>query len=157
MNTSTAAMKSDTNFASLAMAALSGLVFSIGLSVAEMTNPAKVQNFLDLAGQWDPSLIFVMIGGICVTLPGYKLLRPRSPWFAESFQWPTRRDIDTPLIVGAVFFGVGWALSGLCPGPAIAGLATLTPGVIGFVFMMLLGATIAHHQKRLNNLANQQN
>ncbi len=137
----------------LISAGASGLIFGIGLTVSGMVNPAKVKNFLDLAGDWDPSLAFVMLGAISVTLPGYRLLRKsQSPWFTSKFQWPTRQDIDSPLIVGAVFFGVGWALSGLCPGPAMAALPSAIPGVLGFVLTLGVGATIAHHQKRLKDL-----
>ncbi len=139
----------------LLIASLAGLLFGLGLTVSGMVIPAKVQNFLDIAGTWDPSLLWVMGGAIAVVLPGYRWLRANSsPWFVEEFQWPTRQDIDSPLIMGAVFFGLGWALSGLCPGPALTVLPTLSPGVIGFVLMMLVGAAIAHHQQRLTDLAN---
>ena len=139
---------------SILSAAIAGLVFGIGLSVSGMINPAKVKNFLDLAGTWDPSLVFVMLGAIAVTLPGYRLLRNQSsPWFSERFQWPTVKDIDSQLIKGAVLFGIGWALSGLCPGPALAALPTALPAVLGFVLMMAIGALIAHHQKRLTDIA----
>jgi len=145
---------SSSSASSLLAAGASGLLFGIGLTISGMINPAKVKNFLDLFGTWDPSLIFVMGGAIAVTLPGYRWLRGQSgPWFAGSFQWPTRQDIDSPLLMGAVFFGVGWALSGLCPGPALAVLPTAIPSLLGFVIMMLLGATIARHQKRLTDLA----
>ncbi len=138
------------------MAGLAGLLFGLGLTVSGMVIPAKVQNFLDITGTWDPSLLWVMGGAIAVVLPGYRWLRQNSsPWFVEEFQWPTRQDIDIPLVQGAVFFGLGWALSGLCPGPALTVLPTMKPGVIGFVLMMLVGAAIAHHQQRLTDLANQ--
>ena len=134
-------------------AALEGLIFGMGLSVSQMTNPAKVKNFLDLAGNWDPSLLFVIAGAIAVTLPGYRLLQRQSaPWFADRHQWPTAQDIDAPLIKGAVFFGIGWALSGLCPGPSIAALPIASPGMAGFTIMMIVGSLIAHHQKRLSDL-----
>ncbi len=129
----------------------SGLIFSIGLVISGMVNPAKVKNFLDLAGSWDPSLLFVMGGAIFITLPGYRLLsKSKAPWFANTFHWPTRQDIDAPLIKGAVFFGMGWALSGLCPGPALTVLPSAIPGVIGFVVMLIVGMIVAHHQQRLS-------
>jgi len=150
MNTQT--KTTDNELRTVLTAAASGLLFGIGLAVSGMVNPAKVKNFLDLAGTWDPSLAFVMAGAIAVTLPGYRWLRGQSgPWFAHSFQWPTKSDIDSNLIVGAVCFGVGWALSGLCPGPALAVLPTALPGAIGFVLMLIVGATVARHQQRLNN------
>ena len=131
----------------LLTAAGSGLLFGIGLTVSGMVNPAKVKNFLDIAGSWDPSLAFVMAGAIFVTLPGYAILRKGSkPWFAPTFQWPTRQDIDAPLLTGAVMFGIGWALSGLCPGPAMAVLPTAIPGVIGFGVTMVLGMLIARQR-----------
>lgn len=134
------------------LAAASGLLFGIGLTVSGMVNPAKVKNFLDVAGTWDPSLALVMAGAIFVTLPGYAILKKTpKPWFAPAFQWPTRQDIDGPLLSGAVMFGVGWALSGLCPGPALAALPTAIPGVIGFGATMVLGMLIANHQKRVRD------
>lgn len=128
-----------------------GLLFSIGLVISGMVNPAKVKNFLDLAGSWDPSLLFVMGGAIVVTLPGYRWLsKSKGPWFANTFHWPTKQDVDAPLIKGAIFFGIGWALSGLCPGPAFTALPNAIPGVLGFVLMLVVGTLVAHHQKRLS-------
>jgi len=132
-------------------ALLSGLLFGLGLVISGMVNPAKVKNFLDLAGHWDPSLLFVMGGAIVVTLPGYRLLsKSKEPWFSNTFQWPTKQDIDMPLIRGAVMFGVGWALSGLCPGPAFVSLLTLNFGVLMFFVMLVVGTLVAYHQKRLS-------
>lgn len=129
----------------------SGLLFGLGLVISGMVNPAKVKNFLDLAGTWDPSLLFVMAGAIAVTLPGYRLLsQSKQPLFSSAFQWPTTKDIDAPLIKGAILFGVGWALSGLCPGPALTALPTASPGVLGFVVMLVVGTLVAYHQKRLS-------
>ena len=98
--------------------ALAGLIFGLGLLSSGMANPAKVQNFLDLAGTFDPSLIFVMIGAIVVTFLGYRFAfqRPR-PILAERFSLPTAKDIDARVIIGAGLFGIGWGLSGFCPGP----------------------------------------
>lgn len=103
--------------------AIAGLLFGLGLLISGMANPAKVQNFLDLAGTFDPSLIFVMLGAVVVTFVGYRLVfrRPR-PLLAERFFVPTVKDIDGRLTIGAALFGIGWGLSGFCPGPAITSL-----------------------------------
>jgi uncharacterized membrane protein YedE/YeeE len=121
-----------------------GLVFGLGLVIAGMANPAKVLNFLDLgaiaSGGWDPSLAFVMLGGIAVTLPGYRLvLRRKEPLFAERFHLPTAKDVDARIIAGPAIFGVGWGLAGFCPGPALTSLGTGTPAVLIFVAAMLAG------------------
>jgi uncharacterized protein len=120
-------------------ALLSGLVFGFGLVISGMTQPAKVLGFLDVFGAWDPTLAFVMGGALAVSLPGYYFARGRGrPLFTAHFRWPTRNDIDAPLVGGAVLFGVGWGLVGLCPGPAIVNLATLLPQV--FLFVVAMGA-----------------
>jgi uncharacterized membrane protein YedE/YeeE len=118
----------------------SGIVFGMGLAIAEMTNPAKVQNFLDFLGTWDPSLALVM-GAALVTagLAFPAILRRRAPLFARDFSLPTRADIDLPLVAGAAIFGAGWGLAGFCPGPALAGLLQGVAGVYVFVAAMLLG------------------
>jgi uncharacterized membrane protein YedE/YeeE len=117
-----------------------GSVFGAGLAVADMTNPAKVQNFLDLFGSWDPSLALVMGGALATTAVGYPLVRRRgAPWLAAGFALPTRRDVDAPLLVGATLFGVGWGLGGLCPGPALAGLLQGVAEIQLFVISMLAG------------------
>ena len=121
-------------------ALIAGLVFGLCLAVSGMANPAKVQNFLDLFGTWDPSLAFVMGGAILVTAPGYWLLRKRTqPLFAETFRWPTKTDIDGPLLGGAATFGIGWGLGGFCPGPAITALALGAPGTLVFIAAMIAG------------------
>jgi len=100
-----------------------GSLFGVGLLVSQMTNPAKVLAFLDVTGDWDPSLAFVMGGALVVTLLGYKLVLGRSkPVLAGKFRLPQRTDIDARLVGGASLFGVGWGLAGLCPGPALASL-----------------------------------
>jgi uncharacterized membrane protein YedE/YeeE len=125
-------------------ALVTGLTFGLGLIISGMANPAKVQNFLDIAGSWDPSLAFVMGGAIAVTLPGYRLLRQRSgPWFAERFAWPGKTDLDSRLISGAAIFGIGWGLGGFCPGPALTALPMAATGTLVFVPAMLAGIVLA--------------
>jgi len=117
-----------------------GLLFGAGLLISGMANPAKVLNFLDVLGHWDPSLGFVMGGAVACTLIGYPLVQRRAqPVFNNSFQLPTRRDIDRPLVVGAVLFGTGWGVSGYCPGPLWTSLAGLAPGTLIFAAFMLAG------------------
>jgi len=105
------------------IALLSGIIFGIGLSLSQMVNPDKVINFLDIFGQWDPSLAFVMIGALFVTFISFRLVLKRpEPILEESFHLSKRKDIDRGLLTGAAIFGIGWGISGFCPGPAIAGL-----------------------------------
>jgi len=119
-------------------ALLSGLLFGAGLAISDMVNPARVQNFLDIAGAWDPTLAFVMAGALTVALPGYRLvLTRRAPLAAPSFQRPATDTIDARLIGGAAVFGVGWGLAGICPGPAFADVVTFAPGVFVFIAAML--------------------
>ncbi len=120
-----------------------GLMFGAGLMVSEMSQPAKVLNFLDLFGTWDPSLAFVMAGALAVSGAGYAMAkRSGQPLFGPRHLWPTKADIDPPLIFGATLFGVGWGLVGLCPGPALVNLATLSPQVIVFVAAMAGGMVL---------------
>lgn len=115
-----------------------GLLFGLGLAIAQMTNPAKVLNFLDITGQWDPSLAFVMGGALVITAIGYRLvLKRRAPLLDEAFQLPKARAIDFKLLCGATLFGVGWGLVGLCPGPVLAVLATGVQDVLIFGAAML--------------------
>ena len=128
-------------------ALLSGLLFGAGLALSQMVDPNKVLGFLDVAGMpagaWDPSLAFVMIGALAVTAPGYWLvLRRKAPFAAASFQLPTRKDIDAPLVGGAAVFGIGWGLAGYCPGPAIASLAFGRLESAVFVLAMLAGMAL---------------
>jgi uncharacterized membrane protein YedE/YeeE len=124
--------------------AVAGLIFGLGLLISGMANPAKVQNFLDPAGIFDPSLIFVMLGAIVVTFAGYRLVlrRPR-PILAERFFLPTLKEIDARVTVGPAIFGIGWGLSGFCPGPAMTSLALLAKGTLVFVPAMLAGIGLA--------------
>ena len=123
---------------------LAGLIFGLGLIVSGMVDPAKVLNFLDLAGHWDPSLAFVMGGALVVTAIGYRLVlrRPR-PLLADSFRLPASRRIDARVIVGPAIFGIGWGLAGRCPCPAIASLGIGSPGSLAFVPAMLVGMAAA--------------
>jgi uncharacterized membrane protein YedE/YeeE len=119
---------------------LSGLLFSLGLIVSGMINPAKVIGFLDLFGQWDPSLAFVMAGAVAVTSVGYRfILKQERPRFASTFTLPTRTDIDAPLLIGPALFGFGWGLVGLCPGPALAALTAAPKSIWVFFVSMLVG------------------
>lgn len=128
-----------------ALAALaSGLVFGAGLALAGMTNPAKVLSFLDVAGAWDPTLALVMGSALGVNALAYALTRRRGkPLFADAFSLPTRSDLDARLLCGAALFGLGWALVGLCPGPAIASLARGDATVFAFVAAMGVGMLAA--------------
>jgi uncharacterized membrane protein YedE/YeeE len=128
---------------SLIFSLLAGIIFGAGLTVSDMVNPARVLNFLDLAGHWDPTLIFVIAGGLAVTAPGYRLVfRRKAPIASEKFQVPMQRQIDSRLIGGSALFGVGWGLAGICPGPALADLVTLQPKVLVFVAAMLIGMIV---------------
>lgn len=117
-----------------------GFVFALGLGISGMTQPQKVIGFLDLFGNWDPSLIFVMVGAILVHFVTYKLIRRRnSPLLSTQWHVPTKKEITPALIVGSFIFGVGWALGGFCPGPAVTSLASFDIKVFQFVVSMLVG------------------
>lgn len=117
-----------------------GLIFGAGLTISQMIEPQKIKGFLDVAGQWDPSLLVVMAAALVVTFAGYVLARrQRTPLLAGRALWPTATDIDVPLVGGAVMFGIGWGLIGFCPGPAIVDLSTGMPTVIVFIVAMAAG------------------
>ena len=125
---------------STVMAFVAGLIFGLGLMVAGMTQPAKVIAFLDVTGDWDPSLAFVMVGAIAVHFVAYKLVpRLGKPLGADTFAIPTNTRVDRRLLAGAVLFGLGWGLGGYCPGPALTSLATGTVEVLVFGAAMLGG------------------
>ena len=131
------------NLPRTAAALMSGVLFALGLAIGGMTQPAKVIGFLDLFGTWDPSLLFVMAGAVTMYAMLFRLSRRQAkPLFAESFSIPSRKDIDLPLVAGALLFGIGWGLSGYCPGPALCSLATGRPDVFLFVGSMLLGMAL---------------
>lgn len=121
-----------------------GLIFGLGIAVSGMINPAKVLNFFDVAGHWDPSLIFVMGGALITTFIGYRVvLRRPAPLIEERFQLPTNIAIDARLIGGSAVFGLGWGIAGFCPGAALPALATGKVEVLAFVGALLAGIWVA--------------
>jgi uncharacterized membrane protein YedE/YeeE len=128
-----------------------GALFGFGLALSGMTDISKVIGFLDLSGNWDPTLAFVIGGGLLVSLPFFQfgVGRLTKPVWADVFRIPTRNDIDARLIIGAALFGIGWALVGLCPGPAIASLAYLNLDIAYFGIAMFAGMFIADAIERL--------
>ncbi len=125
------------------LAALSGLLFGLGLILSGMADPAKVLGFLDLAGQWDPSLALVMGGAIAVGLPAFAVARRRSrAWSGEPMRLPQARGIDRRLITGSLLFGIGWGLAGFCPGPALVSSAMGQGKALVFTVAMLLGMVL---------------
>lgn len=122
------------------VAFFAGLLFGTGLCVSGMTQPSKVIGFLDLFGAWDPSLAFVMGGAVAVYAIAFRVARRRAhPWLASAFDLPKPGRIDTRLVAGAVIFGIGWGLSGLCPGPALVSVAALATPTLVFVASMVAG------------------
>jgi hypothetical protein len=119
---------------------VSGVIFGAGLAISDMINPARVLNFFDVAGSWDPTLLFVMGGALAVTAAGYRMTFARGrPLTGGTFTLPSPTRIDAPLLGGAAVFGVGWGIAGFCPGPAIAALVTFDPKVWLFVTATLVG------------------
>ena len=119
---------------------VSGIVFGLGLVISEMINPEKVLGFLDLFGNWDPSLAFVMIGALIVSSPLFHIIKNKEkPLFAEKFNYSNNKVVNNRLIVGSALFGAGWGLGGLCPGPAISSIALININSITFVFAMFFG------------------
>ncbi len=116
-----------------------GIIFALGLGIAGMTQPQKVVGFLDIFGNWNPSLMWVMVGAILVHSLTYRLvIKRRAPLLAPVFQIPTQKDIDNKLVGGAILFGVGWGIAGFCPAPAITALVALDPNTFVFVGSMML-------------------
>lgn len=124
---------------SIVVSYLSGVVFAVGLVIGGMTQPAKVIGFLDVAGNWDPSLLLVMGGAIAVYSLMYWVVRPRAAFQATQLVLPSRRDIDFPLVAGASLFGLGWGLGGFCPGPAVTSVGAGHSSVLLFLGAMLAG------------------
>jgi len=121
-----------------------GIIFGIGLVISQMINPAKVLGFLNLFGEWDPSLAFVMIGALIISSPLFHLFKNKEkPIFSSSFSISNKKEIDKKLIFGSILFGAGWGLVGLCPGPAITSIALLNVSSGIFVVSMFIGFYIA--------------
>jgi uncharacterized membrane protein YedE/YeeE len=134
-----------------------GFVFGWGLLISGMMQPTKVLAFLDILGDWDPSLMVVMVTALAVSSGGFAYAKRRGrPLMAEQCLWPDKTTIDAPLLAGAAVFGLGWGLAGLCPGPALENLATLSPRVVVFVAAMGLGMVLHDlWQKRRTTAARQ--
>lgn len=128
---------------------LAGMLFGLGLAISGMTDPARVLGFLDIAGAWDPTLIFVLGAAVGTTFVGYRLVFARgTPLFSTQFQLPTKQELDAKLLGGAALFGVGWGLSGYCPGPAIASMGGLTLPLLALLAAMVVGWWIAQRLSR---------
>lgn len=126
------------------IALVAGLLFGAGLAISDMVNPARVLNFFDVAGSWDPTLIFVMAGALITTAIGYRVAFVRGKTLlGTAFNLPTARKIDVPLIGGAAVFGIGWGIAGFCPGPALAALVSLQPKVLTFLLSLVVGMLAA--------------
>lgn len=123
------------------IALLSGLLFGLGLSISQMVDKNRVIGFLDVTGNWDATLIFVLGGAVGVTVITFRFILPLpQPLFAPKFYLPTKNDLDLPLIVGAGIFGIGWGLSGYCPGPAVTSLVQMNLNPVVFLIAFLVGS-----------------
>ena len=132
-----------TSFRAIVFALLSGILFGGGLVIGGMTRPDKIVAFLDIFGNWDPSLAFVMMGAVGTYSVFYRLvLRRDNPIYSPAFSLPTRHQIDAPLVGGAALFGAGWGLGGYCPGPALTSVSALAPHTLVFVGAMLIGTLL---------------
>ena len=121
-----------------------GLLFGLGLAISGMTDPARVLGFLDVAGAWDPTLMFVLGGAVVTTFIGFRLVFKRSaPLLGGGFQLPTKQELDGKLLGGAALFGIGWGLSGYCPGPAIASIGGISLPLAAMLMTMVVGWFLA--------------
>lgn len=122
---------------------VAGFLFSIGLGVGGMTQPARIIGFLDVTGRWDPTLLFVILGAVATYAVAYAVARRRPrPLVAPGFVLPAPRRVDAPLVVGSALFGTGWGIAGFCPGPGVTALVSLKPQVLAFLGPMLLGIAL---------------
>ncbi|WP_420745654.1 DUF6691 family protein [Photobacterium damselae] len=128
----------------------SGLLFGAGMMISQMVDPAKVIGFLNITGDWDPSLVFVMGGALLVFAPGYYVLvKPRQkPILTEKLSLSQLKSIDRPLVIGAMLFGIGWGVSGVCPGPALTSISSLNPTLLLFVIAMIVGIVVSQRIKK---------
>lgn len=125
------------------IALLAGLLFGLGLAISQMIDPARVLGFLDVAGTWDPTLMFVLGGAVGVTVILFPVvLRRPNPFLAASFRLPTKKDIDRPLVVGSALFGIGWGIAGYCPGPGITAIVLGAWNPLFFVLALAAGSFI---------------
>jgi uncharacterized membrane protein YedE/YeeE len=121
-----------------------GLIFGTGITIGGMANPAKVLNFFDIAGTWDPSLLLVMVSALVVTAIGYfRVLKRPKPVFEDVFSLPAAKQIDAPLVLGSATFGIGWGITGFCPGGSIPALGLMLPDPLIFFVAMVAGIVIA--------------
>lgn len=120
-----------------------GSLFAVGLSISGMVNPHKVIGFLDIFGEWDPALVFVMGGGVLVNLVMFKfILKRKNPLLGGEFQLPLNKQVDKKLVLGSMLFGIGWGIGGVCPGPGLSNLFLFSPHILVFLVFMLLGMFI---------------
>lgn len=127
----------------IVMALGAGFVFGTGLWISGMADPRKVLGFLDLAGNWDPSLMLVMGGALAIALPGFRwVLKRPAPLLEPRFHLPEKKSVDLPVVAGALIFGAGWGIAGYCPGPAITALAGLSKESVVFVAAMIVGGVL---------------
>lgn len=128
------------------IALIAGLLFGLGLAISQMIDPTRVLGFLDVAGTWDPTLIFVLGGAVGVTVVAFRFtLRQPAPFLASSFTLPTKTDIDQPLLIGSALFGIGWGIAGYCPGPGITSLVLGSWNPLLFVISLIAGSWLYSH------------
>jgi hypothetical protein len=138
------------------VAVLSGLLFGLGLGLSQMIDRDRVLGFLDVAGEWDPTLLFVLGGAVTVTVIAFRFVLKRPhPLLAPQFRLPTRRDIDRPLLIGAAIFGIGWGIAGYCPGPGLAALVLQIRNPVIFVIALVMGS-LAHEWSAKQSAKRQQ-
>ena len=129
---------------------LAGIIFGLGLAISKMVEPQRVIGFLDLFGTWDPTLAFVMAGGLMVMIiANFTTRNYDRPIYAEYFRYPTRSKLDTPLIAGSAVFGIGWGIGGFCPGPVIAATPFLNQSLLFGLLAYIIGVGVAIYLRKL--------